>query len=141
MRATFCGHSDTIDNGNIKPWLIDTLKNLIHEGYDEFYIGAYGNFDSMSAQAVNELKKDFPYIKCIFVTPYLNKEYNKLLYSECIYPPLEKIPKRLAIIKRNEWMVNNRDAVISYVVRPFGGANKTLIFAEQKNKRIISYVE
>ena len=60
-------------------------------------------------------------------------------YDETVYPPLESVPKRYAISRRNEWMVRESDIVVAYVIRGFGGAAKTLEFAQRKKKRIIAY--
>ena len=63
----------------------------------------------------------------------------KQQYDESLYPPLENVPKRYAISKRNEFMVDNADIVIAYVVFGFGGASKTLRYAEKKRKRTICF--
>ena len=60
------------------------------------------------------------------------------LSDASIYPPIEEIPERLAIIKRNEWMISRSDLVIAWVDHSFGGAYKTLSFAKAKKKRIIN---
>lgn len=55
-----------------------------------------------------------------------------------LYPPIEKVPLKFAISKRNNWMVENSDLVIAYVNHSFGGAYKTLQAAKRKKKRIIN---
>ena len=60
-------------------------------------------------------------------------------YDETVYPPLESVPKRYAISRRNEWMVRESDIVIAYVIRGFGGAAKTLEYAQRKKKRIVIF--
>ena len=62
-----------------------------------------------------------------------------LNYDETVYPPLESVPKRYAISRRNEWMVCESDGVVAYVMRGFGGAAKTLDYARRKKKAIICY--
>lgn len=139
MIVTFCGHRDTWDAGNeISKWLKDTVRQLIEEGATEFYLGGYGRFDALAAKAVGEAKKAHPNIRVLLVVPYLDREYNQSDYDEVVYPPIERVPMRLAIIKRNEYMVDCADVVVSGVVRSFGGAVQTLEYAEKKNKRIIS---
>lgn len=54
-------------------------------------------------------------------------------YDEIIYPPLEKIPKKFAILRRNEWMIDNADLVIAYIRRSWGGAAQTLKYAQKKH--------
>ena len=70
--------------------------------------------------------------------PYLNREYNTDLYDDTTYPPLEEVPARFAISRRNEWMVDNADVVVAYVTHDWGGAATTLQYAKRKKKRIIS---
>ena len=89
------------------------------------------------------MKANFPEIELIFITPYLDKNYSKLEfakyhYDDVIFPPLESVPHKFAILKRNEWMVEETDLVIAYVMYSWGGAAKTLEYAKRKNKTIIN---
>ena len=54
------------------------------------------------------------------------------IFDESIYPDIEKTPPRFAIVKRNEWMINNSDFLIAYVEHNWGGAAKTLEYAKKK---------
>ena len=54
------------------------------------------------------------------------------IFDGTIYPDIENVPPRFAIIKRNEWMVKQSDFMIAYVNYPWGGAYKTLQYAERK---------
>ena len=76
-------------------------------------------------------------IRSTLVIPYLNREYNTELYDNTPYPPLEDVPMKFAISRRNEWMVDQADVVVAYVTHGWGGAAATLQYAERKNKRII----
>ena len=140
MIVTFCGHRDTFDrDGTIKAWLKETIKKLIEEGATTFYFGGYGKFDYLAASVVWEMKKTYPHITSLLVIPYLNREYNTKIYDDTFYPPIESVPMRLAIIKRNEYMVDCADVVIAYITRPFGGAYLTADYARRKKKNIIYY--
>ena len=72
------------------------------------------------------------------VLPYLNRNYNITGYDEYVYPPLETVSQRLAIVKRNEWMVEQSDYIIAYVWH-YGGARNTLDFAKRKNEPIFNF--
>ena len=61
-----------------------------------------------------------------------------LTYDDCIYPPLENVLPRFCILRRNEWMVDEADLIIAYVMHPLGGAYKTLEYARKKKKKIIN---
>ena len=62
-------------------------------------------------------------------------------YDGTLYPPLEKVPRRFAISKRNEYMVNEADVVVAYVTYGWGGAATTLAYAKRKKREIIAYEE
>ena len=49
------------------------------------------------------------------------------------------VPRRFAISYRNRWMVESADVVVAYVLHDWGGAAKTLRYAKQKKKQIVSY--
>lgn len=137
MLVTFCGHKDVLYKEQVNEKLAAVVAALIEEGASEFYLGGYGDFDYMAAKIVRELKKDRPDIQSTLVIPYMDRDYNKELYDGSIYPPLENTPLRFAILKRNEWMVDQADVVVAYITHDWGGASKTLEYAQRKKKRII----
>ena len=139
MKITFCGHKDIHGRDAVERWLYDVCRYLIQQGAEEFYLGGYGGFDHLSAAVLRELKKTHPQIRLILVLPYLNSSMPTEGYDETVYPPLESVPKRFAISRRNEWMVQECDTIIAYVTHRWGGAAKTLEYAQKKKKRIISY--
>ena len=88
----------------------------------------------------NICNKDYPFIKSYLILAYMPKEKDKneyedsalALFDSTLYPSIEKTPRRFAIVKRNEWMINNADFLIAYVVYNWGGAYKTLEYAKRK---------
>ena len=116
MRVTFCGHSRLYADAGLKDKLKREIEKLISDGADEFFLGGYGQFDTLCAVAVKELKETYPHINSVLVIPYLERSYNTYLYDETLYPPIEDIPKRYAIIKRNEYMVDKSDVVIRVIL-------------------------
>ena len=141
MRITFCGHKEVWDREPVERWLKQVCGELISQGANEFFLGGYGHFDYMCASVLRELKKTHPQIRLILVLPYLNSTMITDGYDETVYPPLETVPPRFAIVRRNEWMVRESDGVVAYVMRGFGGAAKTLEYARRKKKTIICYRE
>lgn len=147
MIITFCGHgSINIDQGvadKIKDFLIEKIKQCPNA---KFYLGGYGCFDHLVFSILRKLKKDFQNIELIFISPYLDSSYSKLqianeIYDSTLYPPLETVPKKYAILKRNEWMVENCDLLVAYVKYSWGGARKTLDYAIRKKKPYINFAE
>lgn len=139
MNVTFCGHSKLYQTENISKWLDIILPALIEGGATTFYLGGYGDFDSLAAAAVRRQKTKYPNIEAVLVLAYLNREMDASRYDGTTYPPLETVPPRYAIVRRNEWMVRESDVVISGVTHGWGGAAKTLDFAKRKQKIIFQF--
>ena len=47
MKVTFCGHSMISNKEELSKKLSDTIEELIKEGADVFYLGGYGDFDTL----------------------------------------------------------------------------------------------
>ncbi len=145
MVITFCGHSNCLFSDEEKEKLKQLLINVIRKNPTcKFYLGGYGDFDSLCLRTLRELKTDFPDIELLFITPYLDNNYSKLqlakyFFDDVIFPPIENVPRKFAISKRNEWMVDSADLVIAYVKYSWGGAAKTLEYAKRKKKQIINF--
>lgn len=138
MSVTFCGHGDIYYDSDIKQSLQKEIETAIKHDETEFLLGGYGNFDLLAATVLKNLKSKYPQIKSTLVTPYIDKKYDTNLYDESIYPPLENVPKKFAIIKRNEWTVDKSNLVIAYVKYNWGGASRTLNYAVKKRKNIVN---
>ena len=150
MIITFAGHRFLLNQDAIKEELLRALLENTSTSEDiTFYCGGYGMFDSISACACREIKRYRPNAELVFVTPYIDEESQKNmkaltesgLYDSTVYPPLEAIPKRFAIIKRNIWMIKSADLVIAYVKKTHGGAYNTLSYAKRKKKKIINLAD
>ena len=139
MTVTFCGHGDCHGNKEVKNWLRETVEALIQRGADDFLSGSYGAFDAYTTSVVRDLKLVHPHIYSPLAFPYLDRKVDATIYDDTFYPPLEKVPKRYAISKRNEYMVNKADIVVAYVIHSWGGAATTLAYAKHKGKEIINY--
>ncbi len=139
MIATFCGHSKIYHADGFSNWLDAILPSLIEGGAGTFYLGGYGDFDGLAAAAVRRQKQTYPGIELILVLAYLNRELDASRYDGTVYPPLEKVPPRYAIVKRNEWMVRESGVVISGVLHSWGGASKTLEYAQRRKKVVVQY--
>ena len=139
--VTFCGHGEFYGDEEVKRWLRETVEALILRGADDFLLGGYGGFDACAASVVWELKRQYPAIRSTLVLPYLDRTVDAKKYDGTLCPPLEKVPRRFAISKRNEYMVNEADIVVAYVTHDWGGAAATLAYARRKRKEIINYAE
>ena len=135
----FAGHSDVCNKDDIYQKLLSVTEDLIiNEGVDIFWVGNYGNFDALSAKAVRALKERYRHIRLELIIPYLTSginEYKEQYYNDydniILADIPEKTPKNLRIIKANQYMIRNSRFLVCFVERSFGGAAKTLAYAQK----------
>lgn len=75
----------------------------------------------------------FRYTRSTVPESYYDK-YDNILVADI---PLTT-PKRLKIIKANEYMVNNSDFLICYIDHTWGGAFKTFDYARKRKLKIFN---
>ena len=134
----FFGHREVMHN--IRPKLTAIIEKLItEENVTEFYVGNQGQFDGIVYSVLKELKAKYPQIRYTVVLAYMPDEHIKGLYGEdTLYPEgLETVPKRFAISKRNDWMIQQSGFAVCYVYKITGGAAKFREKAEKKGLQII----
>ena len=139
MTVTFCGHREVYQPDLVRRWLISEVDAAIQDGAQIFLLGGYGAFDAMAAGVLREAKKEHPNIESILVLAYLNQKVDVSEYDGTTYPPLERVPRRFAIAKRNQWCVTQCDRLIAYVTHDWGGAASTLAYAKRNRKEIRLY--
>ena len=144
MIITFCGHSNYSSNLGDEEKLFGLLEEVAKGNQVDFYLGGYGSFDIFAHRCAKKYKGKHPNSKLIFITPYLDKWLKKreenigAEYDAIVYPELESVPKKFAILRRNEWMVERSDYVIGYVKTHYGGAYKTLLYAHKHKKPYVN---
>ena len=144
MIVTFCGHRDFVETAEAENQLTMFLEKYARENVRLVcHNGGYGNFDYFAAKCVQRMQEQYSNIRNCLVLPYIDQPFLERIeifknhFDETIYPPLESVPRKYAIIRRNEWMVDSADIVIAYVTYSWGGAARTLEYAKRKNKNII----
>ena len=89
-------------------------------GVTEFVVGQYGAFDKMATSCLAEVKKTHPEIRLVLLLPYHPSERAVVLpagFDGNFYPPgMEAVPRRLAIVRANEYMAKHCDLLIGYAV-------------------------
>jgi uncharacterized phage-like protein YoqJ len=142
--GTFFGHKDT--SIKIQPILKSAIIDLIeNKKVTVFYIGNHGNFDLIVADTLKALKATYTYIKYYIVLAYnpnRNLKIDKENFSNTIFPKeLANAHPRYAIVKRNKWMIEKSDYVITYINNPFGNAIKFKNMSLQKGKKVIELTD
>ena len=144
MVISFCGHRDFTPDAEKEKTIIDILLKYAETEQEVIcYTGGYGAFDWFAASCINKAKKAAHNIVNCLVVPYITSSYLERIslhtkeLDEVIYPPLENIPPKFAIIRRNEWMIDNSDLLIAYVKYSWGGAARTLEYAKKRGIKSI----
>ena len=132
----FIGHHDAPDE--ILAALIAEVERHVSEyGVEEFVVGHYGNFDTLAGRAVKEVKERHPGILLTRLLPYQPGERPIELpnyFDGSFYPPLEGVPRRLAIVRANRFMIDHSDYLIAYVWHPASNARELLEYARKREK-------
>ena len=133
----FIGHRDAPDS--LMPELVSLVERHISEyGVEEFTVGRYGRFDHMAADAVLEAKAHHPGVRLIYLRPYHPAERNLETpkgFDGSFYPfTTECVPRRLAIVHANRYMVDNADLLIAYAWHPASNARDLVEYARRREK-------
>ncbi len=140
MIIAFCGHSVVAYSKEVERWMIREVEILIEEGGTSFYLGGYGEFDHIALRVMRRMKKSYPHIENMYIQAYLDRPpWNIECYDGTIYPPIEMGPLRFAIVRRNKWIAEVADVILSYITHDTGGASTMLKHAEKYKKRIIRF--
>ena len=140
--CVFFGHKDA--DSSISSRVKEAIIKLIREqDVDEFFVGNNGKFDYIVYSALKEIKAEFPDITYSVVLAYLpgeKQEYENYYTDEESFLPdgIEIGSVRFAIDRRNKWMVEQADYVITHVTHSWGGAAKFKELAEKKGKTVIN---
>lgn len=145
-RCCFAGHAKIGYSDETYSKLIALIEKLVDEhDVSEFLVGNYGNFDNLCVRAVRQVKTTYPHIRLTLVLPYLTEDinrnrqfYNRIFDGILMADIPYKTPKKLYILKCNEYMVNTSEFLICYVSGTFGGAYRTMHFAEKNRIKIFN---
>ena len=134
----FIGHREAPDT--LLPFLTDEVERHITEyGVTSFMVGRYGNFDKLAARAVIDAKKRHPEVTLTLLLPY--HPFDRPIptpegFDGTFYPPgMETVPKRVAIVRANRYMMENSSHLIAYAWHPASNAREILEAALKRQKR------
>ena len=102
-------------------------------------VGRYGRFDALAAKCVKEAKKRHPEVTLTLLLPY--HPYDRPTptppgFDGTFYPPgMEIVPKRAAIVRANQYMVDNSDYLIAYVRHSVSNAWDLVEYAKKYEKQ------
>ena len=131
----FIGHREA--SSEVLPALTEAVEpHIVEYGVTEFIVGNYGGFDYMAAKAVIAAKERYPGITLSMLIPYHPAERPLELpqgFDNTFYPPgMEKVPRKLAIVRANRYMVDHVDYLIAYAWHPASNARDLMAYAQKK---------
>lgn len=144
QQCFFIGHRDAPEN--LKAPLANVVERHITEyGVTDFYVGHYGRFDALAARTELDAKKRHPEVTLRLLLPY--HPFDRAIpapegFSGTFYPPgMEAIPKRIAIVRANRYMVENSTHLIAYAWHTASNARDLVDYAQTREKRGLIRVE
>ena len=133
----FIGHREALDS--LLPKLFAEAERHITEcGVTDFVVGGYGRFDALAATCVEAAKKRHPEVTLTLLLPY--HPYDRPTptppgFDGTFYPPgMETVPKRVAIVRANRYMVDHSDYLIAYAWHPASNARDLVEYARRHEK-------
>lgn len=125
----------------------EICRNLIKEGYTEFIAGGALGFDTIGAQCIIELKKEYDEIKLILALPCKNQYKGWKKADIEIYENIARQADEVIYVseeyyhdcmkKRNRYMVDESSVCIAYLTHISGGTAYTVTYAVEQGKKII----
>lgn len=131
----FIGHREALEE--IYPVLYAAVEqHILDYGVTEFIVGHYGGFDHLAASAVKEAKYFYPEVKLTLLLPYHPAERPIPTpdgFDGTFYPPgMESVPRKVAIVRANHYVVDHVDYLIAYAWHPASNAWELVEYARKK---------
>ncbi|MBR4291427.1 MAG: hypothetical protein IKT52_12445 [Oscillospiraceae bacterium] len=134
----FIGHREA--SAEMLPALTEAIEqHIVEHGVTEFIVGNYGGFDHMAVKAMIAVKEQQPGITLSMLIPYHPAERPMELpqgFDNTFYPPgMEKVPRKLAIVRASRYMVDHVDYLIAYAWHPASNARDLVEYAKKREQR------
>ena len=139
----FIGHREAPDA--LLPLLEEAVeRHIVEYGVPDFMVGNYGHFDGLAARAVIDAKKRHPEVTLTLLLPYHPFDRPTPTpegFDGTFYPPgMETVPKRVAIVRANRYMVENSSHLIAYAWHPASNALELVEYAQRMGHRGLLHV-
>lgn len=113
--CAFFGHREIPED--LEPRLRELVRQAIEDyGVTEFWNGGYGGFDKLAEQVVSSIKAEYPHIRNRLVYAYKPQYALRPTFDCDLYPKhLDSYLDKWRISRRNKWMAEQCDLMITYV--------------------------
>lgn len=109
----------------------------------QFIVGNYGSFDRMAIGVLRRLKQKYPRMVVNLLTPWHPAERpvdTPQGFDGQFYPPIENVPRQLAIVKANEYVVDISAFAICFVAHS-GNTRRLLELAQRKRVAVFNIAD
>lgn len=124
---------------SIKGELAEIIEQHITDyGVNTFIVGKYGNFDQLAKGVLRESKHKHADIELLLLAPYalIQPVDTPEGFDGALFPDgLETVPKLLAIVQANKFMVERSEYLIAYCRNPAGNTQKIVDYAKRREKK------
>lgn len=139
----FIGHREASEE--IYPALYAAVEqHIVEYGVTEFIVGHYGGFDRLAASAVKEAKRFYPEVKLTLLLPYHPVERPIPTpdgFDGTFYPPgMEGVPRKVAIVRANRYVVDHVHYLIAYAWHPASNARELVEYARSQKQKVPIFI-
>ena len=139
----FIGHREASEE--IYPVLYAAVEqHIVEYGVTEFIVGHYGGFDRLAASAVKEARRFYPEVKLTLLLPYHPEERPTPTpdgFDSTFYPPgMESVPRKIAIVRANRYVVDHVDYLIAYAWHPASNARELVEYARSQKQKVPIFI-
>jgi len=116
-------------------------RHIIEFGVTDFVVRRDRHFDGMTVRTVKAAKERHPEVTLTLtlLLPYPPFNWPILTppaFDGTFYPPgMETVPKRVAIVRVNRYMVDHSDYLIAYAWHPASNARDLAEYAQRHEKQ------
>ena len=98
----------------------------------------------LQRQAVKEAKRFYPEVKLTLLLPYHPAERpipTPDEFDSTFYPPgLESVPRKIAIVRANRYVVDHVDYLIAYAWHPASNARELVEYARSQKQKVPIFI-
>jgi len=139
MKACFIGHRIIEKTEELKASLKETVITLINKGVTAFLFGSMSEFDTLSWEVVTELKKEYCYIKRVYVRAAYQQidrfyeEYLLQFYEETDFPQKIENAGKYSYVERNYEMIDQSAYCVFYYNERYSVPQKRKSLSPRRN--------
>ncbi|MEE1014160.1 MAG: SLOG family protein [Clostridia bacterium] len=118
------------------------IRQLIQDGICDFIAGGARGFDTLAAETVLDLRREFPHIRLILALPCRDQtrgwglgekqQYERIVARADLVHYLAETYDSGCMMRRNRFMVDHSTACIFYLTRMRSGTYKTVEYAMEQ---------